>query len=220
MRLTGVLYRFWFQRGNFAEPARRLERLLAYDARPTAERGAALLAAAVVGMDLGDTTAMRTRANEALEIHRSLGDDWGAAYATMMLSNAAFFESAWQNVSSFEACLAAFRLTFNYRHHRQSERHRRCTARATAREKAGYGGSARVRACLRQRTHDGAKPYFLARHEVDEGLGRAVGMIREALRTYARLGEIVDLDSLVASRALAAKGDAAGATRLASRGTA
>ena len=85
LRLGGALYRFWYMRGHLAEGARRLERMLGADQRPTAARADALNGAAVMAANLGDQTGARRRAAEARELHRRLGNHWGAAYAGFLL---------------------------------------------------------------------------------------------------------------------------------------
>jgi predicted ATPase/class 3 adenylate cyclase len=89
LRLAGAVWRFWYLRGHLAEGRRRLESALRADQRPTAARAKALNGAAVLALNIGDTAATRLRAEEALELHRTLGDAWGAAYSRFMLGNVA-----------------------------------------------------------------------------------------------------------------------------------
>jgi len=84
LQLAGALSRFWVMRGHLAEGGRRLESALAADERPTAARARALDGAAVIAIG-DDAPRARLRAEEALMLHRTLGDKWGAAYSGMML---------------------------------------------------------------------------------------------------------------------------------------
>ena len=88
LRLAGALWRFWYLKGHLAEGRRRLESVLRTDGRPTAARAKALNGAAVMAVNSGDGAAARLRAEEALALHRELGDAWGAAYSGFMLGAA------------------------------------------------------------------------------------------------------------------------------------
>jgi predicted ATPase len=81
LRLAGALTEFWQSRGNLAEGARRLEAALRTDDRPTPARGQALQGAADIAVSMGDLTLMRRRTEEALSLHRSLGNARGVAGA-------------------------------------------------------------------------------------------------------------------------------------------
>ena len=110
LRLAGALYRYWYMRGHLGEGRRRLDRVLRADERPTAARARALVGSAVMAAN-GDYLATgRLRAEEALALHRTLGDAWGAAYSTYMLGYLATEESDWANAQPlFEESLRAFR---------------------------------------------------------------------------------------------------------------
>ena len=88
LALAGTLARFWYLKSHLVEGRRRLETALAADARPTAARAKALMGASVIYLNLGDAGRARSRAEEALQLSRSLGDAWGVAYSTMMVGNA------------------------------------------------------------------------------------------------------------------------------------
>ena len=88
LRLAGAASRFWYLKSHLSEGQRRLERALRADQRPTAARAKALNGAAVMAINTGDIATARLRAEEALALHRTLGDAWGAAYATLMIGNA------------------------------------------------------------------------------------------------------------------------------------
>jgi len=89
LQLAGALQRFWYMRGHLREGRERIERLLALDERATAVRARALNGAAVMALNRADYPAARLRAQQALALSRELGDDWGAAYAEMLLGNTA-----------------------------------------------------------------------------------------------------------------------------------
>jgi predicted ATPase len=88
LRLAGAASRFWYLKSHLAEGQRRLESALRADERPTAARARALNGAAVMALNIGDTATARLRAEDALALHRTLADAWGAAYATLMIGNA------------------------------------------------------------------------------------------------------------------------------------
>ena len=89
LRLAGALSDFWGAKGHLAEGRRRLEDALAADNSPTAARATALIAAADMQVGHGDAPRARLRAEEALALHRRLGDDRGAADALWILGHAA-----------------------------------------------------------------------------------------------------------------------------------
>jgi predicted ATPase/DNA-binding SARP family transcriptional activator len=88
LRLAGALWRFWYLRGHLTEGRRRLEAALAADEAPTLGRAKSLNGAAAMAINAGDVRAARERAADALELHRALDDEVGAAYASFMLANA------------------------------------------------------------------------------------------------------------------------------------
>ena len=85
LQLAGALSRFWVMRSHLAEGGRRLESALAMDERPTAARARALGGAAVIALG-DDVPTARVYAEEALTIHRRLGDEWGIAYSGSVLA--------------------------------------------------------------------------------------------------------------------------------------
>jgi predicted ATPase len=89
LRLAGAVSDFWGAKGHLAEGRRRLEDALAADNSPTAARATALIAAADMQVGHGDAPRARLRAEEALALHRRLGDDRGAADALWILGHAA-----------------------------------------------------------------------------------------------------------------------------------
>ncbi|MDQ3380921.1 MAG: hypothetical protein M3546_11495 [Actinomycetota bacterium] len=98
LELAEAVSRFWKLRGHQTECQRRFDELLAADSRPIAARAHALNAAAGMSVENGDFELGRRQAEEALEIHRDLGDDWGIARSVYMTGYAAIesgdFETA------------------------------------------------------------------------------------------------------------------------------
>ena len=88
LRLAGALQRFWIVRGHLTEGKRRYEELLAADNTPTAARGKALNGAALIAINTGDPTSARAMAEEALAIHRALGDPWAEARSSYIVGHA------------------------------------------------------------------------------------------------------------------------------------
>jgi predicted ATPase len=110
LQLAGALYRFWYLRGHFAEGRPRIERLLAIDADRTAARARALNGAAVMAGSTGDPATDRLRSEEALALHREIGDAWGIAYSIFSLGIAATEEADWTTARPyFEESLVRFR---------------------------------------------------------------------------------------------------------------
>jgi predicted ATPase len=87
LRLAGALSRFWYLRGYLPEGQHRLERALNSDTDATAARAKALDGMALLSM-AQDPAIARALAQQALELHRSLGDTWGQAYSVFLLTDA------------------------------------------------------------------------------------------------------------------------------------
>ncbi len=76
----------------------------------TAARARALNGAAVMAGSTGDPVTDRLRTEEALALHRELGDAWGIAYSVFSLGMAATEEGDWTSaLPYFEESLARFR---------------------------------------------------------------------------------------------------------------
>jgi len=89
LRLTGAVWEFWCLRGHNAEGWRRLEAALHADERPTAARAKALAGSAHLAAAAGAGEELeRLRAEQALALHRELGDNRGVAYAEFQLAGA------------------------------------------------------------------------------------------------------------------------------------
>ena len=95
LRLTAALWRFWDLKGHLIEGRRQLERALRADEGPTAARATALSGAADMALTCGDVATGRLRAEEALELYRTLGDDWGTAFSLLMFAYGIGQEGDW-----------------------------------------------------------------------------------------------------------------------------
>jgi len=95
LRLAAALWRFWDLRGHLVEGRRRLESALRADQRPTAARAKALGGAADLALTNGDVAAGGVWAEEALELHRTLGDAWGIAFSLLMVAYAVGQRGDW-----------------------------------------------------------------------------------------------------------------------------
>jgi predicted ATPase/class 3 adenylate cyclase len=84
-RICAAFWWVWSLRGPQREGLRRLERALGNDPRPTIARANALTGACDLAGDAGDHVASRAWGEEALALHRALGNDWGVAYVQMGL---------------------------------------------------------------------------------------------------------------------------------------
>jgi predicted ATPase len=95
LRLAAALWRFWDLNGHLPEGRTRLERALGADERPTAARAKALSGAADMALMGGDIATAGDRAREALDLHRTLGDAWGAAFSRLMVAFVTGHEGDW-----------------------------------------------------------------------------------------------------------------------------
>ena len=95
LRLTAALWRFWDLKGHLIEGRRHLEIALRADGRPTAARAKALSGAADIALTCGDVAKGRLLAEEALELYRTLGHDWGIAFSLLMFAYGIGQEGDW-----------------------------------------------------------------------------------------------------------------------------
>jgi predicted ATPase/class 3 adenylate cyclase len=110
LQLAGALSEFWNEGGHVAEGRRRLESALQVQDRPTAARARALSGAALMAYGSGDIPAARSRAEQALELHRRLGDARSAALNLNVLCVAAIEEGDFERAQQLaEESLALFR---------------------------------------------------------------------------------------------------------------
>ena len=218
LRLAAALWRFWYLKGHLAEGRRRLERVLPTDERPTAARAKALNGAAVMAVNAGDFEAAKLRAEEALALHRTLGDSWGAAYSVFMLGAAEddvaraqlFYEESVrvfrEHGDEHSALLATRNLAANYAELGDDER-----ARALYEDNLG-----RARATHNDRV-EASTLGALAMISLAEGqVEDAASMLKSSLRIHARLGDVLDtaVDLCRFASVLARSGKAATAARL------
>jgi tetratricopeptide (TPR) repeat protein len=195
VRLAGAASMFWSMRFHLVEGRRRVESALrAYD-RPTAARARALLGAADLAIDTGDAASVQRWGEQALALHRSLGDRWGAAYALLLLGHAAADQDEPETARQlFEEAADAFR-ELGDRHHwflatrliawMYDTLGDRTRARATHEEnlaRARALGNAPIMA-----TTLGA----LSSYAADEGrVEDAVSLAAESVRLYRDLGDL------------------------------
>jgi predicted ATPase/class 3 adenylate cyclase len=110
LQLAGALWKFWYQRGQIPEGRRRLEGALAADASPTAARARALNGAGGMTAEYGDVASAKRFDEEALALHRALGDAWGVANSLFLLGRLAGIEHDWSTSRQFlEQSVEAFR---------------------------------------------------------------------------------------------------------------
>ena len=108
-RLAGALAGFW-ETGHLTEGWQRLEDLLSRDERASAARAKALVGAALMARQSGDAATARLRAEQALLLHRELGDPWGTANSGVMLGLAVADEGDFSRARQlFDDSAALFR---------------------------------------------------------------------------------------------------------------
>ena len=110
VQLAGALTDFWHYGGHVAEGRQRFESALQGQERPTVARARALTGAALMAYASGDITAARSIAEQALELHRRLGDPRGAALDLNVLCVASIEEGDRKRAQQLaEESLALFR---------------------------------------------------------------------------------------------------------------
>ncbi len=221
LQLAESQWRFWKTRGYKSEACQRLDRLLAADLRPTAARAHALNAAAGMSVDAGDHEIGRRQAEEALTLHRELGDAWGIARSLYMLGYAAIESGDWARAKPlFEEVLqrmedlgaehyalsAAFNLSWAY--DELGDRERAVALDEESLRRARAAGNAPMETAFLESLSGRARE--------DGRLDDALRMLKRALGINRDLGDLVhQLDSLSRIAAVyAAAGDAVSATRL------
>ena len=221
MRLTGAMSEFWDQRAHHSEGMRRFARLLAADDRPTDARAKALDGASTMA---GKSSEMLTAigwSEEALAIHRALGDErgmgislWGLGYLRVEQGEP---ESAEELLTESirllrgagdEASLlwATRTLAFTY-----------LTLGDLARARPLYEATLRGARAAGDDALQGATLGALSKIAVDEGrLVDAVSISRESLRTLGEVGDRLLAVSVICSAAsvLTSIGRSATAARL------
>jgi predicted ATPase/class 3 adenylate cyclase len=86
-RMAGALWRFWYLRSHLREGSRCLAAAASADASPTPARAKVLHGASVMALNSGDDRGSLSWAEAALGLEQQLGNQWGVAYATMMIGN-------------------------------------------------------------------------------------------------------------------------------------
>jgi predicted ATPase/DNA-binding SARP family transcriptional activator len=219
LRLAAALWRFWDMRGHLVEGRRRLARAIRADDRPTAARAKALSGAADMALTNGDMVAGGRWAEEALALHRRLGDEWGIAFSLLMFAYAVGQGGDWRRAQQL--------------YDESADRFRRCgdqhyALRATRSLAWAYyegGDLDRARGItennLRQarEMHDelleGVALGNLADYATDEGrFEEAISLLRESHRLLCDLDDLLSIAACVCrlARALALSDQARTAT--------
>ena len=220
LRLAGAVVDFWGIRGHYAEASRRLESAIHADGRPTAARAKALNAASDCALAAKDAATAKLRAEEALVLHRRLGDAWGTAHSIFLLGDAAANGGDWEHGRRlFEECAQSFRdlgdehlalwasrmLAWMYSELGDSAR-ARPLIEDNLRRARGSGNEQIQAACLEA----------LAYNTINERRARdAIPLLEEAYRIWADLGDTFRLGVIAIrfARVLAAEGMAEVAAR-------
>jgi tetratricopeptide (TPR) repeat protein len=219
--LVGALSRFWDERGHLAEGRRRLESALGGDEHPTAARAKALNGAADMAVSLGDATTARLRAEEALALHRTLGDAWGTAESEFLLGLAVADEGNFARAQElFDESVRRFRELGD-------EHYTLVSTRMLAWTSYSLGERERGRALHEDNLHraralgnehiEASTLGALAMIALDEGrVEDAVAMLKERHRIHRNLGDPhgIAKDLCRVARVLAVEGRAATAARL------
>jgi predicted ATPase len=221
LQLAGALWRYWFTRGDLAEGARRLESALAADSSPTTALARALTGASALAEASGEAARARLRAEEALALHRKLGDAWGVANSVFMLGYLAHLQDDWvisrqlleESLASFRelgdehyTLLATFHLAWVYERLGDPERSRLLHEENLHRARAT--GNKRIEAASL------GQLAFFAREAGQ--LQEALSMLGDSLRIRRELGERVAIAEDISriARTFASAGEAATAARL------
>jgi predicted ATPase/class 3 adenylate cyclase len=220
LALAGALGDFWALRGHHLEGRDRVERALAAAPARTPARARALTVAAGLAGDLGDEEAARARAEQALALHRELGDEWGAALALFMLGISAIYSDPARARDCFTESAALFRelgdrwqaldvtrrLAWSYE--RLGDRDRAREIHEANLEEARAAGN---------RYTEATTLSVLSRYHIRAGrLDEAVAQVKEATRLHREIGELWYLayDLSTFARILALRQGAATAARL------
>jgi predicted ATPase/DNA-binding SARP family transcriptional activator len=221
LRLAGSLWRFWYLTGYLAEGRRRLEAALRQEDRPTAQRGKALIGAAVMAVNAGDFTTAKLRSEEGVELHRTLADAWGRTYSEFMLGAACGGAGDLAGAKRlYEASVRTFRELGD-------EHSALLVSRNLASTYLELGDRSRAQALLEDNLRrarstkneriEASTLGALASIAFDAGRVQDSGwMLKESLRIHRQLGDRLDtaVDLCRAARSLAFAGKAGVAVRL------
>ena len=221
LRLVGALSKFWESRGHLAEGQRRLESALGADERPTAARAKALNGASGIALATGDLLTARLRAEEALALHRALGDAWGVAYSALSLGITAANQGDFARSQRLSE--ESVRLFRELGDHHQTLAATRFLALACGelgdleRSRALHEDNLRRARAMGDERNEARALTALAEHAADEGRGQdALTMLADAYRLYREFGDLYRGAIMVSRIAgvLASVGRAATAARL------
>jgi tetratricopeptide (TPR) repeat protein len=221
LRLAAALWRFWDQKGHLLEGRNRLEGALRADDRQTAARAKALSGAADMALSSGDLATGRRCSQDALDLHRKLGDAWGASFSLLMFAYTVGKDGDWPSAQQLYAESArGFRECGDEHYALRATR-----SQGWAYYEGGELDHARelFEENLRQATaaHDefiqGVSLFQLADIAVDERrLEDAISMLTEGYRILRELNELLLVAGIINCFAgvLAAAGRAAAAARV------
>jgi predicted ATPase len=217
LQLAGALWKYWYQRGHYAEGRQRLQIALAADPAPTPARARALNGATALEGEGGDTAAARRYADEALALHRALGDEWGIANSLFLLG--LLFDNA--------AARPLLEESAELFHQLGDEHYTMLLSNNLAWIYADLGDFTRERAILEENLGR-ARSAGNKRMELDtldlladaalreQRVGDAHSLLRDALHLVRELNEPFELAVILihVAEGLAAAGNATAATRL------
>ena len=221
MRMAGAVSEFWLERDHVPEGRRRLESALQLDQDPTAARAKALIGAAQMARESGDSSTARLRAEEALALHRTLGDAWGTANSLLCLGLAVADEG------EFRAALEIFEESGKLFGELDDERYGLYATRMVAwmhnelgdrkHARAVHEGNLEPARALHDRALEATTLGALASYAVDEGrVEDARSLSAQSLRLYVELDSRSGIarELLRCAGALAIAGNAVAATQL------
>lgn len=211
-------------RGHLTEGSRRLEAAVRTDEQPTASRARALNGATAMALEAGDFATGRHRAEEALALHRTLGDAWGIANSVLLLGNVNAEEGDFEVAHQlFDESVGAFRelgdehytllatRLLAWMSYELGDRERAQALHENVVRRARELGNERMQA-----TSLGA----LAEYALYDGrVEDALPMLKESLRIYSDLGERHEIGVNLCrfARAFAVVGSARSAARVLAR---
>jgi predicted ATPase len=221
LRLAGAVWVFWRDRSHMTEGRRRLESALHADERPTAARAKALNGASFLATFSGDAATGRLQGEEALAIHRTLGDAWGTADSLHWLGWAVAMDGDWAQAlplldesrqrfqelgDKYQTLDAAHDVAWAYGELGDRER-----ARALEEE------NLRLARELHNEQTEAIILELLASYAVDEGRAEdALSLATESLRIFQDIGDLggVAIELRRCASAFVLKGKAGTAVRL------
>jgi predicted ATPase/class 3 adenylate cyclase len=224
LRLCASFWWVWSLRGPLKEGLHRLERALESDRSQTLARARALTGVSDLTWDAGDFSAARAWGEEALALHRALGNDWGVAYEQFGLGLTLAIEDRFAEAKPlFEESVRGFRELGD--EHWEMQTSRRL---AWAYESLGYLGRAReIQEDNLRRARAAGDAFIesrslavLAQYELDQGnVEPAIPLLAEAHRIGGGRPGIPDRYQEVIlvcrfARALALEGEVTTAIRL------